>query len=434
MADRPDILAPDFKETPYWWEAAPRPEPPMPPLPARIDAAIIGSGHTGLAAALELARAGRRVAVFEAERPGEGASTRNAGFIGATLEHGLGKLIERRGLDHALTFYREVRAAFEHLFAFIAEEAIDCGLVRGGRFLAALSPRQYEAMARELELRRRHLGEEFEMVPRDRQQREIGSDYYHGGGVTEDRGSLHPGLYHRGLLERAMAAGAEIHGRTPVTAARRAGDGFELATPRGTVRARDLLVATNGHTGAALPWHRRRVVPFHGYMIATEPLARPLIDRLLPRPRIVQDYNHNIFFLRRAPDDSRLLFGGYTGGPVTDLGAKAVRLHGALTRIFPDLAATRLSHAWTGKCAGTFDLFPHLGRHDGAHHAMGYNFAGLPMGTWLGVKAAKVILGAPDGASAFADRPFPTMPFYTGRPWFVPLVMAWYDWQDRRSL
>jgi hypothetical protein len=57
------------------------------------------------------------------------------------------------------------------------------------------------------------------------------------------------------------------------------------------------------------------------------------------------------------------------------------------------------------------------------------------MGTWLGLKAARKILGdGAAGATAFDGRPFPTLPFYGGRPWFVPLVMAWHDWQDRRSL
>lgn len=46
---------------PYWWQAAPRRkgEPPAFPSPAKADVAIVGSGMTGLVAAMELARGGR---------------------------------------------------------------------------------------------------------------------------------------------------------------------------------------------------------------------------------------------------------------------------------------------------------------------------------------------------------------------------------------
>jgi glycine/D-amino acid oxidase-like deaminating enzyme len=47
---------------------------------------------------------------------------------------------------------------------------------------------------------------------------------------------------------------------------------------------------------------------------------------------------------------------------------------------------------WTGRCAGTFDMYPHLGSHQGIHYALGYCFAGVPMGTWFGIKAAHRIL------------------------------------------
>src|SRR4051812_35796949 len=46
------------------------------------DVAIVGGGLAGLTAALELARAGRSVAVLEAARIGWGASGRNGGFVG----------------------------------------------------------------------------------------------------------------------------------------------------------------------------------------------------------------------------------------------------------------------------------------------------------------------------------------------------------------
>jgi glycine/D-amino acid oxidase-like deaminating enzyme len=427
-------FAPEFKETPYWWEAAPRPLLPQRPLPARADVAIVGSGHTGLVAALTLARAGRSVAVFEAGDPGQGASSRNAGYAGRSLKHSFGELMERHGLDRAMAVYRDTRAAFDALFELVEQEQIDCRLVHCGRFIGALSPRHYEAMAREYALRERHLGEPFEMLPRDQQHRELGSDHYQGGAIIPDHGSLHPGLYQLGLLDRALAAGVEVHGRTPVTGIRREADGFTLATSRGPVAARDVLVATNGYTDRATPWLRRRLIPFHGYMVATEPLAPARIDRVLPRARTVIEFTHNIFFLRRSPDGTRLLFGGYTGGPTADLKRKAARLHAAFARILPDLADVKLTHAWTGKCAATFDLYPHIGTHDGVHYALGYCFAGVPMGTWLGRQAARRILGAPQAATAFDAMPFRTMPLYRGDPWFVPLVMAYYDWQDRRSL
>jgi glycine/D-amino acid oxidase-like deaminating enzyme len=119
---------------------------------------------------------------------------------------------------------------------------------------------------------------------------------------------------------------------------------------------------------------------------------------------------------------------------VPNVKGMATRLHAALLRIVPDLAGVRLSHAWTGKCAGTFDLYPHIGVHDGIHFALGYCFAGVPMGSWMGLKAALKIMGLPDSGTAFDSLPFPTLPLYTGNPWFVPLVMKFYDWQDRRSL
>ena len=429
-----EIFAPGFKEEPFWWDAAPRPVLPERPLLAKVDVAIVGSGHTGLVAALTLARAGRRVVVFDAGDAGQGASSRNAGYVGRSLKHSFGELMQRHGLVRAIEVYHDMRAAFDWVFTLVEQEQIACKLVHCGRFVGALSPRHYEAMAREYELRERHLGEPFAMVDRASQQRELGSDYYCGAAIIPDHGSFHPGLYHLGLLDRAVSAGVEIHARTPVKDIRHDRAEFTVATGRGTVAAHNVLVATNGYVDKALPWFRRRLVPFHGYIVATEPLAREHIDRILPNARTVIEFTHNIFFMRRSPDGERLLFGGYTGGPVPSLKGMAERLHAALLRILPDLGGVRLSHAWTGKCAGTFDLYPHIGVHDGVHYALGYCFAGVPMGSWMGLKAALKIMGAPDGRTSFDSLPFRTLPLYTGNPWFVPMVMKYYDWQDRRSL
>ena len=62
---------------------------------------------------------------------------------------------------------------------------------------------------------------------------------------------------------------------------------------------------------------------------------------------------------------------------------------------------------------------------------MGYCFAGLPMGTYLGRKVALRILVDAEGESVFACRQFPTKWRYTGIPWFLPLTMAHYNWLDK---
>ncbi len=202
------------------------------------------------------------------------------------------------------------------------------------------------------------------------------------------------------------------------------------------VSARDVLVATNGYTTGATSWLSRRVVPFDAFMVATESLPPEVLDRVLPTGRTCLDDNHNIDFVRRSPDGARILFGGRTGNGETDPMVMAGVLQQRLERIFPDLAGTSLSRAWTGRCAGTFDLWPHLGSHDGIMYAMGYCFAGVPMGTYLGMKAARRIMRAADAETVFADRPFPTVPLYSGRPWFVPWVMRAWDlrdaWENRR--
>jgi glycine/D-amino acid oxidase-like deaminating enzyme len=270
-------------DTPYWWEAAPTEERPQRDLAERCDAIVVGAGYAGLSAALTLARAGRKVHVLEKDRPGEGASSRNGGIASGNLRISLRKMTDMFGRRRALSIYGEGKAAREDLARFILEEGIECGYSLVGRFSGAVRPAHYEELAREAELLRRELGIEAYVVPRAEQHAEIGTDIYHGGAVRPDIGGLHPGLFHRGMLERAENSGAVVHGQTPALRLRRESKGFEVETPRGRIFARDVIVATNGYTGRhTLPWLARRVVPLASQVIATEPLDADVMQRLMP--------------------------------------------------------------------------------------------------------------------------------------------------------
>ena len=168
------------------------------PLPARVDVAVIGSGYCGLAAALELARAGVRVAVFDTGALGQGASSRNGGMVGGAVKLDWSHLAARYGESKAAALLDGARASFEHLEDLIAREGLDADYRRCGRVTLACNPAQFRALQREV----RALGERaraVRIVPRERQREEIGSDFYHGGVVIEEAGGLHPGKLHRGL-------------------------------------------------------------------------------------------------------------------------------------------------------------------------------------------------------------------------------------------
>jgi glycine/D-amino acid oxidase-like deaminating enzyme len=421
---------PTFSD-PWWWHAAAPCRNATPPPPRRADVAVVGAGITGLIAAIELALGGRQVVVLDRDAPGFGAATRNAGYVGRSLKHGIAEIAARDGLERAVRVYRELREASEAVAHTVQRHAITCHYRRQGRLLLATSPEMFDAMRKEYALRERHAGESHAVVTRAEQRTEVATDHYFGGIRIDDHAGLHPGLYHRGLLDAARRAGATVCGFAEVTGIRRDGDGFTLRFDASTLIATEVIVVTNGYAGRAWPWLQRRLIPFDAYQAVSEPLGADRLAALLPGDRTYIDWNFDVDWFRRVPDDpSRLQFGGLTGRRRQDLRSIARRLRARMLRVFPDLDPLAVIHAWTGKCAGTFDFEPRIGVHEGIHYAGGYNFVGVPMGTLFGMKLARRLLGQPGSGSAF-DRPFRTMPLHRGGSWFVPLAIRWLSRHDR---
>ncbi len=427
------LFTPDRKLAPFWLDDTPSPKLGTPDLPNSADVAVVGSGYTGLAAALTLAREGRGVVVFDAEEAGYGCSSRNGGQCGAGYKLGFEGLTARYGKTQALALYREGQASLAYLAEFIENEGIECHFARPGRFVGAHRPGHYEALARNFETLRREVGIDCHAVPRSEQHHEIGSDIYYGGGAIAGDAALHPAHYHRGLLDRVLAAGVVVAPHTPVTRIERAGAGFAVTHGRGTLAAGNVIVATNGYTdaGDALPAFRRRVIPIGSYMIATEPLAPGVMERLIPKDRVLNDTRRVVLYYRSSPDRRRVVFGGRVALAETDPGISGPKLHAIMSAIFPELGAARISHSWMGFVAYTFDHMPHIGIQDGLHFAMGYCGSGVAMGSWLGHKVALKVLGAPEGATAFDDLTFQTRPFYYGTPWFLAGAVLYYRLRDR---
>ncbi|WP_022723998.1 FAD-binding oxidoreductase [Rhodopseudomonas sp. B29] len=421
---------------PYWWRAAP-PRATSTFPPQSTDVLIVGAGYTGLSAALVLARAGRQVTVVDAGVPGFGASTRNGGQVGSgNQKFRVKTLIAMQGERKAVELLHEGVAMLDGIEALVRDEQIDCSFRRCGRFRGAMRPEHYDAMARDMEDLARYAGVTFEMVERRNQHTEIATDMFHGGSLLPQDAALHPGRYHAGLMARAIAAGATVFGNSPVGAIARERDGHNVQIGNRTIRARDVLIATNGYTKNVSPYFDQRIVPVGSAQIATEIMPPEVFDRLMPGGRVYGCTNRVFFYFRPAPDERRLIWGGRVDHfkPETAMAAYA-HLARDLLRAFPMLGDVRVTDAWSGLIGHSFDDFPHLGRApDGVYYAMGYCGTGVSRSTHFGRKIALKMLGHADGRSAFDDLAFPSHPFHAFARPAVPLVESWYRARDFTGL
>jgi len=429
--DTADLFTPGFKTTPYWWEASPPAEETGAGLPAEADVVVIGAGYTGLNAALQTAREGLSTLVIDAEEAGWGCSTRNGGQVSTSIKPGFAQLMRRYGEERARAILEEGQASLDYLTRLVAEEKIDCDFRAVGRFHGAHLPKFYEKLAAECRAPHPVWKTDAYMVPKGEMAAELGTKAYHGGIVYPHHCSVDPGRYHAGLLARVLSAGAQVRSHCPAVSITRLATGFTVATPKGPVRAGKVVLATNGYSGALAPYQQRRIIPIGSYVIATEEIAPGLIDRLFPTDRILSDTRKLIYYYRLSPDRKRVLFGGRVSLAETDPRKSAVRLHGAMTALFPELATVRVSHSWLGFVGYTFDTLAHCGEDDGLYHAMGYCGSGVGMASYLGMRMGRKAAGRETTQSAFERISFSTRPLYSGNPWFLAPSVLVYRIRDR---
>jgi glycine/D-amino acid oxidase-like deaminating enzyme len=416
---------PAILPTPLWMHDAAAPALAGQAIPAQVDVLVVGAGYTGLSAARETAAAGRATLVLDSAPLGGGCSSRNGGQVAYSIKPSFQALKSRHGAETALGICREGMQAVADLRSMAREEGVDCDWRENGCFYGAHTPRHFDAMVREAGEQAARLGQKVSIVPREQQRSEIASDFYFGGLVYPEDASVNPMRLLLSLLRRARERGAVVIERCPVSAIRGAGQGFEVLTPLGMVQARQVLLATNGYSGPLSPWHRRRVIPIGSYQIATQPLGTERVGALIPNGRNIYDSRRVVVYFRPSPDGERIIFGGRAALSERDPLTCVTRLQAMMARIFPQLKSARISHAWAGWVAYTFDKLPHLGKHNGVYYCMGYCGQGVPLATYYGKRIGQQMLGLAEGRTALDGLKFASRPYYFGVPWFLaPSVLA----------
>jgi len=427
-----------IQESNYWLTTTSMPPPTPGDLPARVDVAVIGAGFTGLSAARTLAIRGAQVAVLEAHTIAWGASSRNGGMVLTGVKLSPQILAKRYGMELTRRMYADSLASIDLVEQIVREENIDCNFSRCGHLEVACKQSHFDAYTRSADLIAKEFHHDLRVVTRNELSSEIGSRFYFGGLVDDTSAGVNPAQYVSGLARAALNAGACIYDNASVQqvtqGSQNSATGFHIATSRGNIFARDVLIATSGYTSAATPALQKKIIPIGSFIITTQQLPEAVAKELSPRNRMIYDSKHYLHYYRLTPDN-RMLFGGRAAFfPETEntICRSAEILRRDMVQVFPQLRDTKIEHAWGGTLDFCFDTMPHAGQLDGMYYALGYAGHGVAMATYLGAKVAQRICGAKDEIP-YAGISFPGAPLglYNGKPWFLPFAGAYYkvlDW------
>lgn len=412
--------------TPYWWSVL-TPEAAADVLPATCDLLVIGAGYAGLSAALAAQDCGARVVVVEAGEPGQGASTRNGGMFGAHPRLSWAELQRRFGAAVADALFAEAQPALDWVRDLIAREGIACDFQQTGRIQLAYTPGHFARQQEMARVIREKSPVEVRLLARADLGQEIATPLYHGGLLFPGHGAIHPAKFHQGLLRAVRGRGIPVVARAAVTALARTGGAYQVRTAKGPILAQKVVLTTNGHTSRPFRWQMARVFPLPSYILATEELPDNLIGHLAPGRRMMVETRARHSYFRISPDGRRVLFGGRASMAEMAPARAAERLCRTMLEIWPALEGTRISHCWRGFTGYSFSHMPHVGQHEGVHHAMGFSGSGTVMAPWLGAKAAYQAMGDARGATAYAHTRLEPSWLHPGeRPHFLHAADLWY--------
>jgi len=377
---------------PPWWldEAGRQTAAPKLEGDVTADVCIVGGGFTGLWTALALRERAPslQIALVESETCGAGPSGRNGGFLHGYWA-GLADLLPLLGRERAVQLARAAEQIVPAVRSFCESRGEDVWLRESGVLMVSASPSQDDAVERAVAAAAEvDAGEQAVPLDANRVAERIRSPVFRRGVYFREGATVQPARLVQALRRAVMDAGVELYEQTP---ALRINAGH-VATPRGNVRAPEIVVAINA---AATGWRpvARHVTNFGSYVVLTEPVPELLEEIGWTGGEAVLDARMFLHYFRTTADGRVLMGSG--SGPIgfrgrvderfTSDNPTAARAEHGLRRLLPALAEARVERAWGGPIDVSADHLPFFGTVKGKriHYGMGYSGHGVGP-TWLG--------------------------------------------------
>jgi len=376
-----------------YWLAAHRAEPD-PPLEGaqQADVVIVGAGFTGLWTALRLKELNPKleVSLLEQGVAAYGASGRNAGMLGESIDHSHELAVAHFGREEAARLAVLGRDNLEEMKGFLTRRGIDCDLEPRGMLHVALLPSQLSDLRASLECARSLGITHYRLLQADELRAEIRCARYQGGLFNPSAAILDPVKLAQGLKREAIRLGVRVFERTRVSALEDAGAAVRVRAQAGEIRARKVVLATSAYTHQLLPRLRHRFIPFYDYILASEPLTEAQRELIGWRNRQAVADVRTFFKYYRLTPDNRVLWGtseaAYYRGNRVDPSCDHSERHYAELRWsfashFPALAELAFPYAWGGAICATTRFTPFFGSARRGRVLYGLGYTGHGLGT-----------------------------------------------------
>lgn len=356
------------------------------------DVAIIGGGLTGLCTAWHLKKADPdlNVVVLEANYVGFGPSGRAAGNCFNLFGESIEWVMTRFGKRRAIQAFKYQEEALNYMRGLLDSEGIDADYSHPGLLRVAWTPGHAKRLRKTMgAYEKLGLGDRFQWLDQQAMQQHFPASPFCAGVMEANCGLVNPLALVRGWKKMCVEKGVQIYEETPVTAIAR-GSRMNLTTPRGSVDAARLVLATNAYSHLLpINWSMRtKQSPVWTYMIATDVLTPQHWDAIGWQDGMgIYDNRKLLHYARRTPDGRIAMGGSGTGLPP----ARHMdhdnnphywqKIESFLRAYFPPLHDVPIIHRWGGPLSLATDMVPMIGQLGDPRivYCCGYVGHGIPM-------------------------------------------------------
>jgi len=382
-----------LKFYPYWWEDyKPYHFQNCSINNQTYDLVIIGAGYTGICAAQESVSKNLKTLLIDQNALGEGASTRSAGMVSGGLNFGKKvDLFKEYGDQMAVDFIKESIDSYRFLEDRVNGYHSEVKFQKTGRLVLAHSKKKLEALRKKIDLLNRLTNLKLDFLKNI--DHEISNDYYKGGMLVHDAASIHPSLFYKFLLDKALNCKLDIFSPCKLLSHKKIENYHIVNTTEGIVKTKFLLFATNGYSEKEIGKENYNIIGVPSYIAVTNEIGTEAISKVMPKLRMYSDTKNDLFYFRPTPDHKRLLFGAFPVWAYQKESSRFVEsfFYKNISRILPSLNNFKINYIWGGKVGVTFNTLPHVKNEKNKLYVFGCNGSGVALMPYLGYKSISLI-------------------------------------------